>query len=51
MFADPAADDQLDEDDGITVASSATQTFGSEHIERFRKGSALNIIRARQAGG
>jgi aconitate hydratase len=51
MFADPVTDDQIGEDDGRTVAFDCTQMFSPEQIEWFRKGSALNIIRARQAGG
>jgi aconitate hydratase A / 2-methylisocitrate dehydratase len=36
--------------DGTTIDFEATHTFSREQIEWFRAGSALNIIRARQAG-
>ena len=35
--------------DGTTLAFQANQTMSAEHIEWFRAGSALNIIRARGA--
>ena len=36
--------------DGTTIDFETTHTFSPEQIEWFRAGSALNIIRARQAG-
>jgi aconitate hydratase len=36
--------------DGATIDFETTHTFSPEQIEWFRAGSALNIIRARQAG-
>ncbi|MCB1270438.1 MAG: aconitate hydratase [Microthrixaceae bacterium] len=36
--------------DGTTVAFECTHTMSPEHIEWFRAGSALNIIRQRSAG-
>ena len=36
--------------DGSTVPFECTHTLTSEHIEWFRAGSALNLVRRRQAG-
>ena len=41
---------QIRKPDGTTVDFQCTHTFSAEQIEWFRAGSALNIIRARQAG-
>jgi len=36
--------------DGSTVAFEATHTFSPEHVEWFKAGSALNIVRKKVGG-
>ena len=41
----------LHEADGSMVAFGATHTFSPEHVEWFKAGSALNIVRKKVGGG
>jgi aconitate hydratase len=42
---------RINKADGTTVEFEATHTFSDEQVEWFKAGSALNVVRAKVAGG
>jgi aconitate hydratase len=42
---------QIVKPDGSTVDFETRHTFSDEQVEWFKEGSALNIVRAKVAGG